>query len=318
MFNFLFHLRFKTIILFIFLFSFCSDLHCFTFICNFYVEPHTELHKQQFSERIACTGEVISYDGNEPKMVSFDSREVDNYKLKKEDNSSLLMTFIGSKPLAELTEIVRFNGHRFDSHPEGIGAAFPLFTNFTLSAGNIFWLTKDNLKQFANSVELNYDDNKIQYLETDLFIHNTKVIRIFLRRNHITKISRLLGLNKIPSIGEVSLEGNLCTKFRFYCNDPSAPTCIDFLQDAKQMLVASCPEIETQLIADVKTDINVVEDGLQTQVTAITKKLSDIQSFIETEAEHAKKIEAQMANFNEVIERVYNILKIAADETKEL
>lgn len=299
------------------------DAKCYTFKCNLAIEPRAESDIKKSHDQIACIAKIESYDGDHLKMASFDLAAMD--KFDANGDASGLMKFSGKKPISEMTEVVKITGHRFETHPRGIGSQFPSITNFTLSNGKLWRLIKEDLKYFPNILYMDYRSNEIQYLETDLFIFNSKVESINLHSNHITQISRLVGFVTIAGLRIVELGGNKCTQVYYSCSCSPCGTCESKISNLTEQLMGECPELETQLITDVKTEIVKVDADLKATKSLLGKNLTDVQSFIYAEAEKTARIEAQIIkinqnieNHNDIIDRVYNILMMAQEEPERI
>lgn len=288
--------------------SLFDDGKCYTFMCKFTIEPQADIQKSH--DRIACIAEIESYDGDHPKMASFDAAAVDKYNA---------LTFSSKKPFSEITEVVKITGHRFETHPLGIGSQFPSITNFMLSVGKLWRLTKNDLKQFPNIDRLDYSNNEIQYLETDLFLFNSKVRLVFLQKNHITQVSHRIGLDAISKLEQFFLDANKCTQADYKCGCTDCVQCRMEISKYNQQLIKDCPELEIQLLTDVKTEIADVK----TKIAEVKEGIAIDQSFIQAQAEKTASIEAQIIkinqnfeNHNEILERVYKLLMVAQDEMR--
>lgn len=322
-----------------------NNVHCFTFNCKLSIENQTELLSQKFPDQIACVADVLSYDGEEPEMASFHST-AENSDKKKEQN--LLLKHSEKQTLTNVTESVKFKGHRFEIHPKGIGSMFPSLKSISLENGNLFRITKEDLKQFPDALILVYSYNNIQYLETDLFIYNTKIEGAYFTNNKIIQISPKLGLEKLPSFVAFTIDNNMCYDEIYFCEP--GQDCPLKLSNFMKGLLKACPELETQMLTDIKDEIksidkelsdvqsNEAEDAknikkIETQVLQLSNNVSDeflkIKSRIDIEAVKTSKIETQITdiyqkmtevhrnivNFNEIIDRVYNLLQLAIDDS---
>lgn len=61
--------------------SFLYNAQCFTFNCEFSIE-HSEKEEKdanKFPDRIACIAEIESYDGDDPKLASFNSTSLEKH-----------------------------------------------------------------------------------------------------------------------------------------------------------------------------------------------------------------------------------------------
>lgn len=313
----------------------CDKLQCSTFNCKFFIDPKSI----NFPDRIGCIAEIESYEGDDLKLASFDSTAVMKYSSSgKNGDASPLMKFIESKPMTEITEVVRIHGHRFETHPQNVGLIFPNITTFTLSDGKLWRLRKEDLRQFPNQIELNYYDNKIQYLETDLFIYNPFLRTINLSKNEIMQVSQMLGISKHYYLGRLMLDENLCTDKSYNC-DVTVYNCTS--AKATFMLITmkdDCPEIETQILTNVKSNISTIYTNVtevqkkrsenltslrkfETQLSQMSKDLSQLQTLMHTEAKKTKEIESNIikgneniANFNYTILRVHRIISLVIDD----
>lgn len=322
---------------------FCYDSRCFKFSCKYSIEKQAGFFSYKIPDRFGCVAKIESYDGEEATMTSFDLTAVEKYNMSSETNgaSSRLMKFFGSKPMTAITEVVKINGHRFEEHPEGIGSIFSSITNFTLSNGILWRLRKEDLKQFPNVAVLDYNDNKIRYLETGLFTYTPKLNMVGFQYNDIKEISQQLGLEKLPLLFVFGIYENPCTKEVTYLCDYINENCPPILDEVMAELTRDCPEVEYQLITDLKSEVNFADKDLmlaqnreseisnyirkfELHMEGMTKNLPVLQTFVNDEAVKTKmfelkitEIHQELALLNDVIDRVSAMILLIYEESKQ-
>lgn len=135
------------------------------------------------------------------------------------------------------------------------------------------------------------------------------------------QISRLLGWSKIVGFRTLNLNRNLCINLMYHCNmGATSYECNNYVSEFMRSIMAACPELEIQLISDVKTQITDVD----TNLSLTSEKLNEVHSLVLMEAEKTSKIQDQMITvnqnieeFSQIIERVYRLLVIAHEEVNE-
>lgn len=318
--------------------SFFCDISSFKFNCQFFIDSKTESFPHKSPDQIGCVAEIESYEGKDCNLASFDSTAVEKYHTinEKHGNASTLMKFIGSKPLSEITEVVKIHGHRFKTHPQGIGSTFSNIKSFKLADGDLWRLRKEDLKQFPNQEIFYYNYNKIEYLETDLFIFNPKLQKVDLSRNAITQISQQLGLTQLLYVNYFYLNWNLCTVNSFGC---TGTNCNSTMYAFMTRMGLECPEIETGLISEANNNIDSsryalsdsfdsenlkLAKGIDAQIQQMLVDFSDVERFIQAEAEKTNKFESQMNEmiqnvkyFNQILDNVYDLVVSALEEANQ-
>lgn len=266
-----------------------------TFTCKFDVQTIDNV------DYISCDDNIESYDGEGFRMVSSNQSALDAYgSSRNDDRRSPLFRSVGTKPLNEITEVVKFTAHKCSRLPKSIGSSFGAVKSFTFSGGGLWRLTKNDLREFPDEIYFDYSNNRLQYLETDLFMYNPMLKGVDMKGNEIMQISPKLGLDKLSDLMTFELTENLCTSTTYFCSVGSTgkEKCSEEMKNFIAALSEECPEKETELIAEIHRQITKIGETFENFDSKLAAVGNDI------------------ANIHSVMLRIGKIIEMALDDNK--
>lgn len=104
--------------------------------------------------------------------------------------------------------------------PDGIKAKFPNMKALRIFSSGLLSASKENLKQFGNSLEwLVLANNSLTYIDADLFEYNPNLKAIWLSKNHIRDIDDdfFTNLKILKTVTLIDISGRLHeSNFRYF------------------------------------------------------------------------------------------------------
>lgn len=296
--------------------------------------------------QVGCNAEFVSYDGEGFErfggslVEAIDMAAVAILDFSNKDDVSDLAKNPAQLPAGEKTEYLSFTRHHSSIIPQGIGLKFPNLQHFMFSIGTLSKISRKDLKQFPKALSFEFKDNKLEYLEEDVFADNSKLLYVELEDNNIMQVSANIGLFRMKKLFYIHLERNRCINEVFKCKDCNDDELAQNLKEFDSKLTNKCADLEairnnsSTTIEALKTvESTVVEqtksiNEMKSQIGGINSDLTKVQSTVNDHTGNLDnmsekltemsgnllKVQDAVENFSKIIDRVYNLISMVDDE----
>lgn len=158
---------------------------------------------------VGCRATIKSRTGRDFKIETSDRKAIDTWDFKTPNTSSWFEQNKGKEPNV-MAEYVVFDKQANINIPEGIAGVFENIKSFIFNNGGLKRLFKHDLKQFPNIERFDFEDNKLETLESDTFGFNPSLQSLSLKGNQIRIVSAAVGLDKMKYFIRFNMAGNVC------------------------------------------------------------------------------------------------------------
>lgn len=187
---------------------------------------------------VGCRATIKKSTGRTFKVESLDKTKVDAWDVSTPGTSTWFQNNKGKKEAHELAEYVVFQNQSHINIPEGIAKAFPNMRTFAFNNAGVKRISKYDLRQFDKVERLDFDNNELEYLESEHFKFNPSLQHLSLQHNKINIISETSGIDSMKYLVLINLLGNKCFSRSKDCVDDSfVSECKEFAKEA----INACP-----------------------------------------------------------------------------
>lgn len=166
---------------------------------------------------VGCRASFKKKQGRDFTIVSFDKTEVDAWNVNNTDTSPWFKEKKGKISENQLAEYVVFQSQAHVNIPEGIATVFPNMRTFVFNNAGVKMISKYDLRQFDKIERFDFDNNVLEYLESENFGFNPKLQHLSVQSNKIKILSETVGLNNTTNFVHFNMVGNECFREEKTC-----------------------------------------------------------------------------------------------------